>query len=138
MEFSFYKKVYKQIKKLLMEINKVNINSKLKTFNEHWSPKIVGELNDQLVKIAKVKGEFIMHQHEQEDELFYVIDGTLFIELVDKTLELNTGEFVIIPKGVKHKPYAPEEVSIMLFEPASTLNTGNTKNELTVSDLDKI
>lgn len=121
-----------------MEINKVNINSKLKTFNEHWSPKIVGELNDQLVKIAKVKGEFIMHQHEQEDELFYVIDGTLFIELVDKTLELNTGEFVIIPKGVKHKPYAPEEVSIMLFEPASTLNTGNTKNELTVSDLDKI
>lgn len=121
-----------------MEINKVNLHSKLKTFNEYWTPKIVGELNDQFVKIAKFKGEFVMHKHEQEDELFYVIDGKLFIALVDKTLELNTGEFVIIPKGVEHKPYAPEEVSVMLFEPASTLNTGNTKNELTVSDLDKI
>jgi len=121
-----------------MEINKVNLNSKLKTFNEYWTPKIVGELNNQFVKIAKFKGEFVMHKHEQEDELFYVIDGKLFIELVDKTLELNKGEFVVIPKGVEHKPYAPEEVSVMLFEPASTLNTGNTKNELTVSDLDKI
>jgi len=121
-----------------MEINKVNINSKLKTFNEYWTPKIVGELNNQFVKLAKFKGEFVMHKHEQEDEFFYVIDGKLFIELVDKTLELNTGEFVVIPKGIEHKPYAPEEVSVMLFEPASTLNTGNTKNELTVSDLDKI
>lgn len=121
-----------------MEINKVNINSKLKTFNEYWTPKIVGELNNQFVKIAKFKGEFVMHKHEQEDELFYVIDGKLFIELIDKTLELNPGEFVVIPKGVEHKPYAPEEVSVMLFEPASTLNTGNTKNELTVTDLDKI
>ena len=121
-----------------IEINKVNLNSKLKTFNEYWTPKIVGELNNQFVKIAKFKGEFVTHKHEKEDELFYVIDGKLFIELVDKTLELNTGEFVVIPKGVKHKPYAPEEVSVMLFEPASTLNTGNIKNELTVSDLDKI
>lgn len=121
-----------------MEINKVNVQSKLNTFNEYWTPKIVGELNNQFVKIAKFKGEFVMHKHEQEDELFYVINGKLFIELADKTLELNTGEFVIIPKGVEHKPYAPEEVSVMLFEPASTLNTGNTKNELTVSDLDKI
>lgn len=121
-----------------MEINKVNLHSKLKTFNEYWTPKIIGELNNQFVKIAKFKGEFVMHKHEQEDELFYVIDGKLFIELVDKTLELNAGEFVIIPKGIEHKPYAPEEVSVMLFEPASTLNTGNTKNELTVSKLDKI
>ena len=121
-----------------MEINKVNLNAKLNTFNEYWTPKIVGELNHQLVKIAKFKGEFIMHQHEQEDELFYVIDGKLFIELEDKTLELNTGEFVIIPKGVAHKPYAPDEVSVMLFEPASTVNTGNTKNELTKTNLDKI
>lgn len=121
-----------------MEINKVNLNSKLDTFNEYWTPKIVGELNNQLVKLVKLKGDFVMHQHEHEDELFYVISGTLFIELKDKTLELNAGEFVVIPKGVEHKPYAPEEVSVMLFEPATTLNTGNTQNELTVSDLDKI
>ena len=119
-------------------INKVNLNSKLSAFNDYWTPKIIGELNNQHVKIAKFKGEFVMHKHEQEDELFYVINGKLFIELIDKTLELNTGEFVVIPKGIEHKPYAPEETSVMLFEPASTLNTGNTKNELTVSDLDKI
>ena len=129
MEFNF---------KSEMEINKVNVQSKLNTFNEYWTPKIVGELNNQLVKIAKFKGEFVMHKHEEEDELFYVINGKLFIELIDKTLELNSGEFVIIPKGIEHKPYAYEEVSVMLFEPASTLNTGNTENELTVSDLDKI
>lgn len=121
-----------------MEINKVNLNTKLKTINEYWTPKIVGELNNQFVKLAKFKGEFVMHKHEQEDELFYVIDGKLFIELESKTIELNTGEFVIIPKGIKHKPYAPKEVSVMLFEPVSTLNTGNTKNDLTVFDLDKI
>lgn len=121
-----------------MEINKVNLESKLATFNEYWTPKIVGELNNQHVKLAKFKGDFVMHKHEQEDELFYVIDGKLFIELVDKTLELDKGEFVIIPKGVEHKPYAPEEVSILLFEPVSTLNTGDTENDLTVSELDKI
>jgi mannose-6-phosphate isomerase-like protein (cupin superfamily) len=121
-----------------MEINKVNLKSKLDTFSEYWTPKIVGELNNQFVKIAKFKGEFVMHKHEKEDELFFVIDGKLFIELANKTLELNSGEFVVIPKGIEHKPYAPDEVSVMLFEPASTLNTGNTENELTVSDLDKI
>jgi len=125
-------------KKNTAGINKVNLNSKLNSFNDYWTPKIVGELNSQYVKIAKFKGEFVMHKHEQEDELFYVIDGTIFIELVDKTLELNTGEFVVIPAGVEHKPYSPEEASVMLFEPVSTLNTGNTKNKLTVSDLDKI
>ncbi|MFK8037917.1 MAG: cupin domain-containing protein [Crocinitomicaceae bacterium] len=121
-----------------MKISKVNLNTKLQTFNEHWTPKIVGELNNQLVKIAKFKGEFVMHKHEKEDELFYVIDGKLFIELIDQTLELDSGEFVIIPKGMAHKPYAIEEVSVMLFEPATTLNTGNINNELTTSDLDKI
>jgi mannose-6-phosphate isomerase-like protein (cupin superfamily) len=121
-----------------MEIKKVNLSEKLKTFDEYWSPKIVGELNNQMVKIAKLKGEFVMHQHEQEDELFYVIAGQLFIEMEAKTIELNAGEFVIIPKGVLHKPYAPEEVSIMLFEPASTLNTGDAESEMTVKDLDKI
>lgn len=121
-----------------MGIDKVNLRSKLQTFSEYWTPKIVGELNQQLVKIAKFKGEFVMHQHEHEDELFYVIDGQLFIELEDKTLELNPGEFVVIPRGTNHKPYAPQEVSVMLFEPASTLNTGNVNNDLTVSDPDKI
>ncbi len=121
-----------------MEIKKVNLQAKLNTFNAHWTPKIVGQLNNQLVKVAKFKGEFVMHHHEQEDELFYVIEGKLFIELLNETLELNAGEFVIIPKGTNHKPYAPEEVSVLLFEPATTLNTGNTKNDLTVSNLDKI
>jgi len=121
-----------------MDVKKVNLQSKLNMFQEHWSPKIVGALNNQLVKIAKLKGEFVMHHHEAEDELFYVIEGKLFIELEDKTLELNAGEFVIIPKGVAHKPYAPEEVSILLFEPATTLNTGNEQNELTVSNLETI
>lgn len=121
-----------------MEIKKVNLKDKLEAFNEHWTPKIVGELNNQFVKLAKFKGEFVKHSHEQEDELFYVIDGKLFIELDDKTLELNSGEFVVIPKGIEHKPFAPEEVSVMLFEPNTTLNTGNTNNEMTVSKLDKI
>ncbi|RIV31674.1 cupin domain-containing protein [Flagellimonas lutimaris] len=121
-----------------MEIKKVNLKSKLNKFNEYWTPKIVGELNNQFVKLAKFKGNFVMHMHEQEDELFFVVEGKLFIELTEKTLELNPGEFVIIPKGIKHKPYAPEEVSVMLFEPASTLNTGNKENILTVSELDKI
>lgn len=121
-----------------MEINKVNINDKLGTFNEYWTPKIVGTLNNQFVKIAKFKGEFVMHKHATEDELFYVIDGKLFIELKHKTLELNKGEFVIIPKNMEHKPYAPEKAHVMLFEPSSTLNTGNVNNHLTKSDLDKI
>lgn len=121
-----------------MDIQKVNLLEKFSTFSEHWSPKIVGELNQQQVKIAKLKGEFVMHQHDNEDELFLVIEGVLNIELEDKTLELKQGEFVIIPKGVKHKPYAKEEVKVLLFEPASTLNTGNINNELTVDQLDKI
>lgn len=121
-----------------MKITKVNLVDKLSTFSEYWSPKIIGALNHQLVKVAKFKGEFVMHKHEQEDEFFYVIAGELFIELKEKTFRLKEGEFVVIPKGVDHKPYAPEEVHVMLFEPASTLNTGNVNNHLTVSDLDKI
>lgn len=124
--------------RIIMEVRKVNLKEKLNTFSEYWTPKIVGELNNQHVKIAKVKGEFVMHHHEHEDELFYVISGVLNIELHDKTIELNEGEFVIIPKGVEHKPYAKEEVALLLFEPASTLNTGNTVNDLTVSQLEKL
>ncbi len=121
-----------------MKINKVNLDSKLQTFTEYWSPKIVGELNGQVVKLAKLKGSFVTHIHEQEDELFYVVKGTLFIELPGKTLEIKPGELVIIPKGTRHKPYAPEEVHVMLFEPATTVNTGNITNELTVDKPEKI
>jgi mannose-6-phosphate isomerase-like protein (cupin superfamily) len=121
-----------------LNIQKVNLAKKLDTFTAHWSPKIIGALNGQLVKIAKVKGDFIMHKHDNEDELFYVIEGVLNIELKDKTLVLHEGEFVIIPRGVEHRPFAKEEVKILLFEPATTLNTGDQKNELTVEKLDEI
>ena len=121
-----------------MEIKKINLNEKFALFSEHWSPKIVGELNQQQVKIAKLKGEFVSHKHDHEDELFRVIHGQLFIELENETVELNEGEFVIIPKGVQHKPFAPEEVKILLFEPSTTLNTGEITNHLTAANLDRL
>ena len=120
------------------EINKVNLKSKFDLINNFWSPKIVGELNGQYVKIAKFKGEFVMHNHQDEDELFFVINGTLYIELKSKVLELKSGEFIIIPRGVDHKPYSKNEVSVLLFEPKSTLNTGNVNNEFTISNIKKI
>ena len=119
-------------------LKKVNLSEKLDQISDHWNPRIVAELNGQHVKLAKVKGEFVMHRHDQEDELFYVLDGALFIELTDHTIELHPGEFVIIPKGTDHKPYALEETSILLFEPASTLNTGNITNDLTRQELEKL
>lgn len=122
----------------MASITKVKIEDKLSSFTEHWTPKIVSELNGQFVKLAKVKGDFVWHKHDDEDELFFVISGTLFIELEDDTLELNAGELVVIPRGVDHRPYAPEEAHIMLFEPATTLNTGDTEGDLTVRDLEKI
>ena len=120
------------------EINKVNLKSKFDLINNFWSPKIVAELNGQHVKIAKFKGEFVMHNHQDEDELFFVINGTLYIELKNKVLELKSGEFVVIPRGVDHKPYSKNEVSVLLFEPKSTLNTGNIHNEFTISNIKKI
>ena len=120
------------------EINKVNLKSKFDLINNFWSPKIVGELNGQHVKIAKFKGEFVMHNHQDEDEFFFVINGTLYIELKSKVLELKSGEFIIIPRGVDHKPYSKNEVSVLLFEPKSTLNTGNVNNEFTISNIKKI
>lgn len=119
-------------------MEKIIIAEKLKLFSEYWSPKIVGELNGQLVKLAKFKGEFVWHKHEHEDEMFLVIDGILKMELRDKTIEIHKNEFLIVPKGTEHKPVADEEVSVMLFEPASTLNTGNTENELTKHNLEFI
>lgn len=119
-------------------INKVNLSEKFPLFAEYWSPKIVGELNGQHVKLAKFSGEFVWHKHDDEDEMFFVVEGTLIIEFRDKTITLNQNEFVIVPKGVEHKPVAKNEVLVMLFEPATTLNTGDTENELTKHKLDWI
>ncbi len=119
-------------------MEKVNLAQKFSLFTEQWSPKIVGELNGQQVKLAKLQGQFIWHHHEAEDELFYVVKGFLKIELRDKTIELKEGEFFIVPRGVEHLPVADEEVWVLLFEPASTLNTGNTVNERTKDKLNQI
>lgn len=119
-------------------MKKVNVNQKFSLFSEHWSPKIVGELNGQHVKLAKLKGEFVWHKHDEEDELFFVVKGSFKMEYRDRTVEVSENEFLIVPKGVEHKPVAEEEVWVMLFEPVSTLNTGDTKSEMTKSVLDKI
>lgn len=121
-----------------MSSEKINIAQKLTLFTDHWSPKIVGELNGQHVKLAKLKGEFVWHKHDVEDEMFFVIKGTLKMEYRDRTIVLNENEFLIVPRGVEHRPVADEEVEVMLFEPASTLNTGDTENEMTKHVLDKI
>ena len=119
-------------------MDKVNLSDKFSQFSEHYSPKIAGELNGQMVKLVKFKGPFVWHHHDNEDELFYVVKGSFDMQMRDKTITVNAGEFLIMPRGVEHRPVAKEEVEIMLFEPASTLNTGNTENELTVKDLEKI
>lgn len=119
-------------------MNKVSLLQKFDLVTEHWSPKIVGELNGQQVKLAKFQGEFVWHQHEQEDEAFFVMKGNFRMEFRDKVVELNEGEMIIVPRGVEHKPVAEEEVWVMLFEPASTLNTGNVVDEKTKTELEKI
>jgi len=116
-------------------MDKINVAEKFSLFSEHWSPKIAGELNGQMVKLVKFKGPFVWHHHENEDELFYVVKGSFDMHLRDKVVTIKEGEFIIIPRGVEHKPVAKEEVEIMLFEPASTLNTGNIENELTRKNL---
>lgn len=112
-------------------MDKVNLEEKFGLFSEHWQPRIVGELNGQHVKIVRLQGEFVWHHHENEDELFLVIAGTLKIELRDRVIVVNEGEFFIVPRGVEHRPVADAEVRVLLFEPASTLNTGNVQNERT-------
>ena len=119
-------------------IEKVNLSRKLAVFSEHWTPKIVGDLNDAYVKLAKLKGEFFWHHHQNEDELFLVVKGRLRIELRDGAIDLEPGEFVVIPKGVEHRPVADEEVQVMLIEPKSTLHTGNVRNERTVESPERI
>ncbi len=119
-------------------MEKINLDQKLSLFSDYWNPRIVGELNGQHVKLAKLKGEFVWHHHDHEDELFYVVKGKLKMEFRDKIIELVPGEMIVVPKGVEHKPVAVEEVHVMLFEPASTLNTGNIENERTRKELEKL
>ena len=113
-------------------MQKVNIFDKLAAFDEYWKPKIVGELNGQHVKLVKLKGEFIRHHHDTEDELFFVVKGQLTIRLENEDIFLNEGEFFIVPHGVEHQPVAEKEAHVLLFEPATTLNTGNVLNDRTV------
>ncbi|MDZ5472819.1 cupin domain-containing protein [Bacillus sp. 31A1R] len=119
-------------------MEKVNIVEKFSLFNEHWSPKIAGEVNNMHVKFAKLKGEFVWHRHEHEDEMFLVVKGKLILKFRDKEVSINEGEFIIVPKGVEHLPVAEEEVHVLLFEPKSTLNTGDQVNDRTVSNLQSI
>ncbi|HRI24539.1 MAG TPA: cupin domain-containing protein [Ferruginibacter sp.] len=119
-------------------MEKVNIAEKLHLFNDYWNPRIIGELNGQHVKAVKFQGEFTWHSHEQEDELFLVVKGSFDMELRDKTVTIHEGEFFIVPRTVEHRPVAKEEVHILLFEPASTVNTGEVKNELTKTALERI
>ena len=119
-------------------MQKVVLADKLAQFDERWSPRVVGELNGQHVKLVKLEGEFVWHHHEDEDELFLVLEGDLTIELRDGATHLAPGEFAIVPRGVEHKPVAHGEVHVLVFEPASTLNTGNVVNERTVETLERI
>ena len=121
-----------------MSIEKTNISEKLNLFNDYFNPRIVGELNGQHVKLVKFKGEFVWHHHDTEDEMFLVLDGFFTMELRDKSIMLEKDDFIIIPKGTEHRPVADEEVHVMLFEPAGTLNTGNKQSNLTRSHLEKI
>ena len=119
-------------------MEKVNLAEKFSLFEAYWSPKLVGELNGQHVKLAKVKGEFVWHHHENEDQMFLVIKGELTLGFREGDKVLNEGEFIIVPKGVEHKPSAEEEVSVLTFEPARALNTGNIDNDFTIKNLDRI
>jgi mannose-6-phosphate isomerase-like protein (cupin superfamily) len=119
-------------------MEKINLAEKFSLFSEHWSPKIVGELNGQLVKLVKFKGPFVWHHHDHEDEMFYVVKGSFDMELEDGTVTINEGEFIVILKGIEHRPNAKEECEVMLFEPASTLNTGNIENERTLKQLQRL
>jgi mannose-6-phosphate isomerase-like protein (cupin superfamily) len=119
-------------------MHSINLLNKFSLFNDHWSPKIIAELNGQQVKLAKFQGPFTWHHHEQEDELFYVVKGSFVMEFRDRQVTLNEGELLVVPRGVEHRPVADEEVWVLLFEPAATLNTGNTENALTKHQLDRL
>ncbi|HBQ98538.1 MULTISPECIES: cupin domain-containing protein [unclassified Roseofilum] len=118
-----------------MDSTVINLTEKFEQFSDYWNPKIVGELNGQQVKLVKFQGEFVWHHHDNEDELFFVVKGQFTMMFRDRQVVVKPGEFVIVPRGVEHKPVAAAEVHVMLFEPASTVNTGNVKNERTVNAL---
>src|SRR5215469_16064683 len=119
-------------------MNKVNLTEKLNHFSDYWRPRIVGELNGQHVKLVKFRGEFVWHKHDHEDELFLVVKGRFRMELRDRHVELGEGEFLIVPRGVEHRPVADEEVHVLLFEPAGTLNTGDARDDRTVAVPERI
>lgn len=119
-------------------MDKINLRQKLARFDDHFKPKVVAELNGQMVKLVKFQGPFVWHHHDAEDELFLVLEGRFCMELRDRMVWVEEGEMLVVPRGVEHRPYAPEEVSVLLFEPAATLNTGNVRDALTVEDLDRI
>jgi mannose-6-phosphate isomerase-like protein (cupin superfamily) len=119
-------------------MEKVNLAQKFEQITEYWKPHIAGELNGQLVKLVKFKGEFVWHHHESEDELFFVVKGRFRMEFRDRVIWLEEGEFLIVPRRVEHRPVADEEVWVALFEPASTLNTGNVENQFTLHQLERV
>lgn len=119
-------------------MQKLNLAEKLSAIADHWNPRVIAELNGQQVKLAKLLGEFVWHYHEREDELFLVVQGNLRIEFRDRSVELGPGEAVVVPRGVEHRPVAEREVHVLLFEPASTLNTGNVRDERTREHLERI
>ena len=119
-------------------MEKVNVSEKLALFSDYWNPRIVADLNGQQVKVVKLKGPFVWHQHAGEDELFLVVRGRLRMEFRDRAVELGEGELIVVPRGVEHRPVAEAEVAVLLFEPASTLNTGDVRNERTVAEPERI
>ena len=116
----------------------IDLADKLSQFDEYWSPRIIGEVNESLVKLAKLNGEFVWHSHEQEDELFLVLKGRLTIRFRDRDVHLEEGQMVIVERGIEHQPVAESETHVLIVEPRSTLNTGNVVNERTVADLERI
>lgn len=119
-------------------MNRINLAEKLSQFDDHWNPRVVAELNGQHVKLAKIKGVFVWHHHEDEDELFLVLHGRMKLEFRDCVVELAKGECFVVPRGVEHRPVAEEETHLLVFEPATTLNTGNIRNDRTVDELERI
>ena len=115
-------------------MSKINLKEKLSKFSDHWSPKVIAEMNDYQFKLVKIEGDFVWHNHDDTDEVFIVIEGSMKIEFENETVELNEGEMFVVPKGVEHKPYAEKECKLMLVEPRDVVNTGNTEGELTASN----
>tara|TARA_B100000902_G_scaffold395061_1_gene452797 strand:- start:75 stop:434 length:360 start_codon:yes stop_codon:yes gene_type:complete len=112
-------------------MKKINFKSKFQKFEDHWSPKVIAEMNDYQFKLVKIKNDFVWHKHDDTDEVFIVLEGMIYIEFEDETIEINEGEMIVVPRGTKHKPYANEEAKIMLVEPAGVVNTGDNESELT-------